>query len=75
MKAQVTNMEQRYHRDNLTDEEVFRSGQCVPPGMYREVHSNIIIMLDHFQALPTSDDGLRIEYRRLSDYPTSGVIS
>jgi hypothetical protein len=68
-------MESRYLRDNELDGEVFRSGQCVPPGMYREIHSNIVIMLDQFQALPCSDDGGRIEYRRLSDYPSAGAVS
>jgi hypothetical protein len=63
------------NQDNPEDESVYISGQCAPPGFYWEVGSNVVILLDHFQALPAPDDGGQIEYRRLFDHPTIGITS
>jgi len=69
------NMERIYSRGYQGEEDVFMSGDCVPPGLYREIGSNVVILLDHFQALPCADDGGPIEYRRVSDYPSAGLAS
>jgi len=68
-------MDPWHMRENPQEDDIFMSGQCVPPGLYREVGSNVVIVIDHFQALPCGDDGGQIEYRRLSDYPNSGLPS
>jgi hypothetical protein len=68
-------MEPLYSRGYSQEEDVFVSGDCVPPGLYREIGSNVVILLDHFQPLPSADDGGRIEYRRVSDYPSAGLAS
>jgi hypothetical protein len=50
--------------------EAFRSGDTVSPGAYKELLSNVVILLDRVQPLPTSDSGEPLWYIRLEmDYP------